>query len=212
MRTPIKIARSAVLWLVVADIVIYAWQALSPPDTARMLIFRWGLSSAGLEEGHIWQFLTHAFLHGNLWHLAVNVLSLWFAGLAVESEIGRGRFLLLYAVSAVGGGIGQMLIGPPGIELIGASGAVCGVLLAFATIYHDREILVLLFFVLPVRLRAKYLGWAVVGVSLVAIIFNLEPWIGHAAHLGGAITGYLFARAMGYGPATWPERLLTGRR
>ncbi|GAB4174312.1 MAG: hypothetical protein Fur0032_13990 [Terrimicrobiaceae bacterium] len=200
------------LWLVLANIAIYAWQAISPPEAAQMLIFRWGLSSAGLEEGRIWQFLTHAFLHGNIWHLAVNVLSLWFAGLAVESQIGKLHFLLLYALSAVGGGIGQLLIGPPGIELIGASGAVCGVLLAFATVYHDREILVLVFFVLPIRLRAKYLGWAIIVVSLVAIIFQLEPWIGHAAHLGGAVTGYLFARAMGYGPRTWPERLIFGSR
>jgi membrane associated rhomboid family serine protease len=182
------------------------------PEQEGWLIREFGLSVGGLESGGWWQFVTYAFLHGNLLHLALNMVSLFFAGRLVEEEIGGWRFLLLYALGALGGGVGQMLLAPSvDATLVGASGSVFAVMLAFATIFRDQEILALVFFILPVHFRAKYLGWVLVGFSAMAIVVRFEPWIGHAAHLGGAITGYLFARVQGFGkplpPETWIRRV-----
>ena len=197
----------AVLALVAVNVAIFCVQSILSPENQNAVIRLFGLSANGLEAGGWWQFLTHGFLHGNLWHLLVNMLSLWFAGRIVEQDFGSLRFLLLYLLGILGGGILQMLIGSPGTLLIGASGAVFAVLLAFTTIYDDQEIMALIFFVIPLRLKARYLAWALVGFTALAIVFNFEPWIGHAAHLGGAITGYLFARVLGYGRPTFVENL-----
>lgn len=196
-----------VLVLVFVNVAIFCVQSILSPEREMALIRLFGISTSGLEDGAWWQFLTHGFLHGNFWHLLLNMLSLWFAGRIVEQDIGSLRFLLLYLLGILGGGILQMMIGTPGILLIGASGAVFAVLLAFTTIYHDQQILALVFFVIPLRVKARYLAWVLVGFTVLAIAFNFEPWIGHAAHLGGAITGYLFARVLGYGKPTFLENL-----
>ena len=177
---------------------VFGAQKLLPVAVERYVIYVFGLSTLGLESGMVWQFFTHAFLHGSVWHLVVNMMALWFAGLPVEFVLGRWRLLMVYFCSAFGGGILQMMLGEPGVDLIGASGAVCGVLLSFATIYWNREVTVLLFFVVPLRLQAKFLGIGIIGVSVVAIVFQIEPWIGHAAHLGGALTGWLFTKGFGF--------------
>lgn len=193
------------IWLIVANCLVFAYQSILPDLAARIFIFRWGLSGIGLEHGAFWQLLTHAFLHGNFWHLLVNMVSLWFAGRSVEWVLGPWKFLGLYLLSALGGGVLQMAWGPPDVELIGASGAVFGVLLAFTTIFFDHRITALIFFVIPLRLKARYLGIGLVATTALAMVFQFQSWIGHAAHLGGAIVGYLFARALGYGPPSPPE-------
>ena len=116
------------------------------------------------------------------------------------------RFLAVFALSVAGGGFLQILFVPSTTELIGASGGVFGVLTAFCTIYAPRDVFVLLFFVIPLRLRARNLGQILAAVTFFLMVTNIEPWIGHAAHMGGIIIGYLAARMMGYGLPTFPER------
>jgi membrane associated rhomboid family serine protease len=149
------------------------------------------LSREGINEGAWWQFLTHAFLHGNLFHLMVNMVALWFTGPILEELLGGGRYLLLYLAAAVTGGILQTFSSPESVDLVGASGAVCGLLTGFATLMPRLEITALLFFVIPVRMKAATLGWLVVIVSVVSWLFRIEPGIGHLAHLGGAIAGFV---------------------
>jgi len=123
-------APRAVETLVVVNALIFGFQTLVGPAADAEIIRRFGLSTAGLETGALWQFITHAFLHGNIWHLLFNMVSLWFAGRIVEQTIGTRHFVLLYILSALGGGLGQILLGPENSQLIGASGAVFGVLVA----------------------------------------------------------------------------------
>jgi membrane associated rhomboid family serine protease len=149
------------------------------------------LSRDGIGEGAWWQFLTHAFLHGNLFHLMVNMVALWFTGPILEELLGGWRYLLLYLVAAVTGGILQTYSSPQSIDLVGASGAVCGLLSGFATLLPHLEITALIFFVIPVRMKASTLGWLVVIVSLVFWFLHIEDGIGHLAHLGGAIAGFV---------------------
>jgi membrane associated rhomboid family serine protease len=147
------------------------------------------LSLEGVGEGGWWQFLTHAFLHGNLFHLIVNMVALWFAGPILEELLGSGRYLVLYLVAALAGGILQTYSSSQSIDLVGASGAVCGLLTGFATLLPRLEITALIFFIIPVRMKAATLGWLVVIVSALFWFLRVEPGIGHLAHLGGALAG-----------------------
>ena len=198
---------NAVGILIAVNCGVFLYQLLRPDDNEALLEL-YGLSSQGVEQGAWWQLITHAFLHGNFWHLLFNMAGLWFAGRVVERVMGTGRFLALYFACAIAGGIAQLLLEGGRFLLLGASGAVCGVILAFATIFPEAQIVMLLFFVIPLRLRAKYLALGLTGSSLLFLLVGFEPWIGHAAHLGGCVAGYLLARLNGYGLPSFPERLI----
>jgi len=151
----------------------------------------WALSGQALSEGRWWTPLTHLFLHANLLHLMVNVLALWFVGPEVEWMLGRVKYVVLYLLSGVAGGLLQTAFSAPTAELVGASGAVCGVLLSFTTANPEMPLRALLFFVLPVSMKARTLGWGVVVVSLLCALLRILPQVGHLAHLGGALMGAL---------------------
>jgi len=163
---------------------VAVWRGAEVPDFGS-----WALSGEALREGRWWTLVTHLFLHGNLLHLFVNVLALWFIGPEVERMLGWVRFLIVYLVSGVAGGLLQTAFSSPQAELVGSSGAVCGVLLAFTTTYPQLRLRALLFFIVPVNMKAQTLGWGLIGISLLMAVFNIFPRIGHLAHLGGALAG-----------------------
>lgn len=208
----------AVPVLIAINVLIFLGEELLPRRVLNSIIDSFALTASGLAEGRWWQFLTHAFLHGgspslflNLLHLLANMAGLWFAGRIVERVMGTPRFLVLYAVCALAGGLAQVLLVGGRAPLIGASGAVCGLIVAFATMFPEAKIVALLFFVLPLNLRAKYLGWALAISSLFFLVTGLAPHIGHAAHFGGCVAGYLFTRLAGYGEPGFLERRLFRR-
>jgi membrane associated rhomboid family serine protease len=152
------------------------------------------LSGEGLARGRWWTVVTHLFVHANLLHLAVNVFGLWFMGPEVETMLGRARFLVLYLVSGIAGGLLQTVFSSPQSELVGASGAVCGVLLSFTTAYPEMPLRALLFFILPVSMRARTLGRGLIVFSALCAALKLFPQLGHLAHLGGAVAGALLTK------------------
>ena len=149
------------------------------------------LNREGLADGGWWQLITHAFLHGNLLHLAVNMVALWFTGPLIEELLGPVRYLALYLGGAVVGGILQTLATPGSVDLVGASGSVCALLVGFGTLFPNLQITALIFFVIPVKMKASTLGWLVIVGSLLFWAFGIERQIGHLAHLGGGIAGFL---------------------
>ena len=175
--------------LVAANVVIFLLESLLTPMGHIRVDAIFGLSMRGILHGMVWQFVTHQFLHGSLFHLLVNMLGLWFAGRILENLLGGRRFLLFYLACGVCGGIFQLALSP-GPILIGASGAVCGVIAAFSSLYPEMPITALLFFVLPIRMRAKWLGRIIVIISVILIVTRLMGDVGNAAHLGGALAGY----------------------
>ena len=152
------------------------------------------LSRDGLASGEWWQLLSHAFLHGSLLHLAVNMLALWFTGPMLEEMLGGIRFLVLYLGGALAGGLLQTFISSGSIDLVGASGAVCALLVGFGTLVPRLRITALIFFVIPVRMNAATLGWLVICGSFLFWILGIEQGIGHLAHLGGGLAGFLICR------------------
>jgi len=170
------------------------------------------LSREGIAQGYYWQFITYMFLHGGVLHLLVNCLALYFAGREVEIVCGPKHLLGIYFLGGVLGGILQLLAGPETISLLGASAGVCAVLLAFTTMLPELEITALIFFIIPIRMRAKWLGRLVVGSSVFFALTGLGGDIGHVAHLGGAITGWFYTRRLGFGGAFWFQRFFRDRR
>ena len=158
-------------------------------------LFPWlALSREGLGEGSWWQFLTYAFLHGNLLHLVVNMVALWFTGPLLEELLGGLCYLGLFLGGSLAGGALQTLATHGSVELVGASAGVCALLVGFATLLPRLEITALIFFIIPVRMRASTLGWLVVAGSFFFWLLGIEKGIGHLAHLGGGIGGFVICR------------------
>lgn len=140
---------------------------------------------------YIWQFVTYQFLHGGFSHIFFNMFALWMFGMEIENTWGSKRFLIFYLLCGVGGAVAQLTIGyllsGSPAPTIGASGAVYGVMIAFALMFPDRYIFI--YFLLPIK--AKYL---VPGLVLLEFMAVNDPMSGvaHLVHLGGAVTGLIF--------------------
>ncbi len=156
------------------------------------------LSLSGLEHGYVWQFFTFQFLHGGLLHLIFNLITIYFFGNAMEDALGAKGMLQLYFSSGVLGGLVQILGAFVADEkfggaVIGASAGAFGLVAAFATMFPDRTLQLLVFFVIPITLRARTLLWISIGLAVFGIIFPMDN-VAHLAHLGGILTGVLFVR------------------
>ncbi len=146
-----------------------------------------------------WQLLTYQFMHADFWHLFFNMFfGLWMFGMEIENLWGPRKFLFYYLMCGVAAGVVQLVLAPVlepgsmidlygrGIPTVGASGAVYGVLIAFAMMFPDRYIY--LYFLIPVK--AKYL---IAGLILLGVLAIGGPGnVANLAHLGGAFAGYVY--------------------
>ncbi len=156
------------------------------------------LSKAGLEHGYVWQLLTYQFLHAGLLHLLLNCLAIYFFGRELEALLGARKFLALVFSSGMIGGVFQVLVAVLWPELfggpvVGASACAFGLVAAFALIFPERELTMLIFVVIPVHLRAKTLLIVSAVLAVAGIIFPLDN-VANAAHLGGMAMGWFFVR------------------
>jgi rhomboid family protein len=200
------LSRSATVWLVVALVIAFVLQSkLLNPEFADQYL---ALSLPGLQHGFVWQLLTYQFMHGGWFHLLVNGWAIFLFGREIERLLGKTRMLALYFSAGVVGGLLQMLCAwfwPDrfGGAVVGASAGGFGLVAAFAAFYPQRGLLMLLFFVLPLKMRARTLLLFCLVLTGLGIAFPdsiLGGNIAHAAHLGGMLTGYfsalwLFGRA-----------------
>jgi membrane associated rhomboid family serine protease len=145
----------------------------------------------------IWQLVTYMFLHGSLFHILFNMLALWMFGGELERVWGTRYFLKFYFVTGVGAGILTVLFSllPFGFardvyvsNIIGASGAIFGLLLAFALYFPDRPILLLIF---PVQAKIAVLIMG--GIALYSS-FSSYGGVANATHLGGLLVGYVYLK------------------
>jgi membrane associated rhomboid family serine protease len=146
----------------------------------------------------IWQFATYMFLHGGFFHILINMYALWVFGCEVERMWGSKAFYKYYFITGIGAGIIHTLLTPMStIPTIGASGAVLGVLTAFAMMFPDRQITLLLFFILPVTMKARTLALLFAGMSVFSGVFGSADGVAHFAHLGGMLVGFLYMKRGG---------------
>lgn len=197
---------SVVTWLIVINVVVYALQWVIAPDFFLIekrgeWIPRGSLSWDELKAGKVWTLVTYMFLHGSLLHLAVNMFVLFFAGRNVLAMLGQRHFLGIYFGGGVMGAIAQIVFGIiVGREsyLVGASGGVVALVIAMAALIPEQKVYLLVFFVIPVRMKMKTLAIVFVALDLVMLfldLFNIWSFgIGNLAHLGGALFGWLYIK------------------
>ncbi|MEA3287243.1 MAG: rhomboid family intramembrane serine protease [Candidatus Marinimicrobia bacterium] len=148
----------------------------------------------------VWQPFTYMFLHAGIWHVGINMLMLWMFGSELEKLWGRKEFIRFYVVTGAGAGVFSLvpyflgvLTGYQGDipSIIGASGAVYAILLAYAVTYPERKVLV--YMIMPVKV--KYL-MLFMGFMTFASIGNGDG-ISHITHLGGLVVGWIYLRRNG---------------
>jgi membrane associated rhomboid family serine protease len=164
------------------------------------------LSLDGLKNGYVWQLLTFQFMHAGWLHLIFNSLAIFFFGRPVETVLGRSRLLALYFSSGIIGGMVQMLfaLGLPqffGGAVVGASAGAYGLVAAFAVINWTEQFTLLIYFI-PVTMRGRTLLWVSIALALIGMA-TPGSGVANAAHLGGILTGFFFARRMFHG--NWPR-------
>jgi membrane associated rhomboid family serine protease len=164
-----------------------------------ILIQQFGVSPKRVFEDYaVWELVTYMFVHGGPGHLLFNMLTLYLMGVELERMWGTRFFAKFYFACGIGAGVTQLLLGllPGSIgdqfyytSTIGASGAIFGVLLAYALYFPTRPIL--MFFLFPVP--AKYF---VMILGALALLFAAGGGggVAHTAHLGGLVTGYLYLK------------------
>lgn len=191
---------SATLALIVITAAVFVLQNLAESLGLSAVYPDFALSVDGLRHGRVWQLLTFQFLHlplfaGGAFQLLANLFVIHLFGGVLEREIGRGALLKLYLLGGMAGGLLQMLGGllAPwqfGVAVVGASAGAFALVAAVATLTPWRTMHL---FFLPVPVRADLLLTLGVMVTL-AGLFLPSGHVAHCAHLGGILTGFMFAR------------------
>jgi membrane associated rhomboid family serine protease len=174
------------------DDMIVRYFALMPLEGGGVPIYFQGVLQGALSASfYPWQLITYQFMHGSFSHILFNMFALWMFGMEIEHIMGPKKFLIFYLSCGLGAGLLQLFLSPlltaGGVgPTIGASGAVFGVMIAFAMYFPDRYVFI--YFLIPIK--AKY---------LIAILFVFEfmsvgdqSLVAHLAHVGGAVTGLFF--------------------
>ncbi len=173
------------------------------------LVSSFGLAWPLLSHGFFWQPLTYMFLHEGWWHLGLNMLTVLLFGSGLEQEIGGRRFWRVFLAGGVVGGIGWLAATaalpylPAALSAgrhtldnsmcIGASGGVFALIGAYAALFPQREVMLLLPF--PVRMRARTLA-LLLGIVTVAEAALLHSQVAYAAHLAGGAAGYFLGKRL----------------
>jgi membrane associated rhomboid family serine protease len=189
---------------IVACVLVFLWQTTLPPQASQAAVFSFGVVPATLLGGaglpaEIYRVppwftvLTSMFLHGGWLHLIGNMLYLWIFGNNIEDAMGHARFIAFYAICGIAAALTQALPDPHStIPMIGASGAISGVLGAYLLLYPHARVLVLIplgFFTRLIRLPAVLvLGFWFV-LQLVSSMASASEGVAFRAHVGGFVAG-----------------------
>jgi len=161
-----------------------------------------GLVPARVMVDHwLWQFVTYIFFHGHPLHILLNMLILWYFGSEIEQRLGKKEFTFYFFLCGIGAGVFNFLVATMMSSdisalrnpIIGASGAIFGILAAYGVFFGDRYFLV--FFVFP--MKAKYFVLVMAGIELImGVEANSSDNVAHFAHIGGMFVGaiYLYFR------------------
>ncbi|UCD17968.1 MAG: rhomboid family intramembrane serine protease [Candidatus Zixiibacteriota bacterium] len=136
---------------------------------------------------YLFQPFTYMFLHGGLFHIFFNMFALWMFGTEIEYRWGSKPFLRYYLYCGLAGALFSLVFNPNlAVPIVGASGAIYGILIAYWLMFPDRYLLI--FFMFPMRVR-----WAIPLFALLNFVAS-GPHVAHLAHLGGAVVGLAYIK------------------
>jgi membrane associated rhomboid family serine protease len=179
---------NATVTLIIINVAVFLLMYLAP----RLLRYLALTPALVVQNQAYWQVVTYMFLHGGTWHLLFNMLALYMFGVPLERNLGSGEFLLFYFATGIGAGLATLAVnwytGMAYIPVVGASGAIFAVLLAFATLFPDTRILFMFF--IPMRAPVAVLVFA--GIELFSMFTNTRSGVAHLTHLAGLLFGWLY--------------------
>lgn len=188
----------AVRAIIIANVAVFVLEWFA----ARPLIDLFGLSPSGvLRHLRVWQLATYLFLHSptQLTHILFNMLALWMFGVELEERWGTRNFLKYYFITGIGAGVSMILVAMLPFAAtratfdavtIGASGAVYGILMAWAILFPHRQILFMLIFPIPARVYVLIMG----TIAFLAAVSATASPVANVAHLGGLAVGFLYLK------------------
>jgi membrane associated rhomboid family serine protease len=195
--------------IIALNVIVFAYEFMLSETGLESLIYNWGLipyQLTSLQPAAFMRIITSMFLHGGVMHLLGNMLYLWIFGDNIESAMGSLAFLVFYLLCGIGAGLGQVLAGPnSSVPMVGASGAISGVLGAYLVLYPRAQVETLLLLGIFVRL-VRLPAMVVLGFWIVLQLFSGVMSLGAAstggvaffAHVGGFLAGvvlvFLFRR------------------
>jgi membrane associated rhomboid family serine protease len=185
-----------VINLLIANVVLWLVTVLLSRGGNDFMTEYLALFPVGSPWFHWWQPVSYMFMHGSWEHIIFNMFTLWMFGRFIELDLGSRRFFLYYMICGVGAGLIQLLVcwltgAPLNVPTVGASGAIYGLLLAFAML-HPNDIIMPL--IPPIPMKAK---WAVLIFCAIELFLGIRGSIfsadnvAHFAHLGGALFGFV---------------------
>ena len=180
----------AVKMLLILNFTIYLLQWLLSLTGGEEFVYNYLALSRRIWDGQIWQIVSYMFLHdtASIWHILFNMLGLWMFGRELEMVWGSNHFLKYYFICGVGAGL-TFLLFSKGV-VIGASGAVFGLLLAYGLTFPDQIILMSLIF----PIKAKYMVVIYGVLTFMNIAKPSGDGVAHFAHLGGMLFGFIYLK------------------
>jgi membrane associated rhomboid family serine protease len=176
-------------WLLIANVAVYVLEAAGMFSAAPFALWPPGGIDSHFEP---WQLVTYSFLHGNLAHIFFNMFALYMFGGEVERLFGPRFYALYYFASVVSAALCHLLVtawmGAAPVPMVGASGGIYGLLLAFGIYFPHRRVM-LLFPPIPLPARVFVFGFA--ALELVLGVTQTAAGVAHFAHLGGMLGGWL---------------------
>ncbi len=195
---------SVLTWILSATVAAFVLQLIFQRLGNGMIEGLFALSPAGFRHGHVWSLVTYTFLNEGVLSLLFNCLGLFFLGRELIALLGTRRFLAVYLACASLGGLAWLGVHSytGGPALLGSAGCVFGLFILFACFYPNREVSLLVFFVLPVTVKPKYLAWTLVAVDLLGFVLSEIPGgsfdpgvsIAYSSHLAGMLVGWVYFR------------------
>jgi len=182
--------------LITTNLLVYFLELQSPDPN--YLIAKYGLIPALIIQGkNLHTLLTSMFLHGSIMHLLLNMLVFFFVGDDCERSIGSSRFLAFYLTSGIFSGLFYAYLNSASYTpTIGASGAIFGILAAYAVLFPFRRVIAFFGFI-PIPLPAILFVFLLVFLETTYAISGGLPYVAHTAHLGGFVSGVFLALLFG---------------
>jgi len=197
----------AVKAIVYANVAVFLVTFVAQAFFGSTVLFNvFGLSPKALfERYYVWQVVTYLFLHdtGSFTHILFNMLALWMFGVDLERRWGSRGFVKYYAITGVGAGVVTALVSLLPFEVtrgiyplttVGASGAIYGLLMAWALLFPHRQILFMFIFPLPARIAALLMG----GMAFMGAVAGVNSSVAEATHLAGFVIGWLYLRGFSH--------------
>jgi len=177
--------------LLIANVAVFAAMFLLPYIGNFFFAYFSLIPARTIFNFEIWRVFSYMFLHGGFSHILFNMFALWMFGISLERIWGSREFYKFYFLTGLFAGFSSLLVNfDSGIPIVGASGAIYGILMACALFFPEQE--VYLYFLLPIKMKYFALG---LGVIEFFVGMSANDGIAHSAHLGGMIAGYLYLRS-----------------